>query len=265
MCHRNALPSHPAEPLAEPKTIWFPAWTLAFLTVSCNPVPSSAAQPQERVSVFAPTIPGLPSGYTGLPRELVEASQRQRLLHGVTAAVAEKGYGTTTIGDITARAGVSKRTFYEHFPDRLACFLAAHDLGCQAMLDAVTGASRDALEAGMDSVDQLRAANRAYLAFLVDEEPYARMFFLETPAAGPEAIARYGDCRERFVASLRIWHDHARREHPDWPAASKVAYEAAMGTVHELALARIATSRTAELAALDDDVLEIQCALLRVP
>src|SRR2546425_8449639 len=98
-----------------------------------------------RVSVFAPAIPGLPSGYTGLPRELVEASQRQRLLHGVTVTVAEKGYGPTTIADITARAGVSKKTFYEHFPDKLACFLAAHDVGGQAMLDAVTNASRDAL------------------------------------------------------------------------------------------------------------------------
>src|SRR5438309_7877518 len=91
-----------------------------------------------RVSVFAPAIPGLPSGYTGLTRELVEASQRQRLLYGVTTTVAEKGYGPTTIGDITARAGVSKKTFYEHFADKLACFLAAHDVGAQAMLDAVT-------------------------------------------------------------------------------------------------------------------------------
>jgi AcrR family transcriptional regulator len=228
-------------------------------------VTPSAAQPHERVSVFAPTIPGLPSGYTGLPRELVEASQLQRLLHGVTVTVAEKGFGTTTVGEITARAGVSKRTFYEHFPDRLACFLAAHAVGCQAMLDAVTAASREALAAGMDSLDQLRAANHAYLRFLVDEEPYARMFFLETPAAGPEAIARYQHCRERFVESLRIWHDHARRHDADWPAVPDLAYEAAMGAVHELAFARIATGRTAELATLDDDVLEIQRALLRVP
>jgi AcrR family transcriptional regulator len=228
-------------------------------------VPSSSPQSPGRVSVFAPTIPGLPSGYTGLPRELVQASQRQRLLHGATVTVAEKGYGTTTIGDITARAGVSKRTFYEHFPDRLACFLAAHDLGCQAMLNAVTAASRDALAVGMDALEQLRAANRAYLGFLVDEEPYARMFFLETPAAGPEAIARYQHCRERFVESLRIWHGHARRHHPEWPAVADLAYEAAMGAVHELALARIATGRTAELASIDDDVLEIQRALLRVP
>jgi AcrR family transcriptional regulator len=217
------------------------------------------------VSVFAPTIPGLPSGYTGLPRELVEASQRQRLLHGVTATVAEKGYGPTTISDITARAGVSKKTFYEHFADKLACFLAAHDVGGQAMLDAVTSASRDALHAGAHPIEQLRCANRGYVAFLIEEEPYARTFFLETLAAGPEAIAHYRRCRDGFVRSLRAWHDHARRRHPEWPAATQLAYEAAMGATHELALARIATGRTAELAGLEDDFVNIQLAILRVP
>jgi AcrR family transcriptional regulator len=218
-----------------------------------------------RVSVFAPTIPGLPSGYTGLPRELVEASQRQRLLHGVTVTIAEKGYGPATIVDITARAGVSKKTFYEHFPDKLACFLAAHDVGCQAMLDAATDASRDALQAGAEPIEQLRCANRGYLTFLIEEESYARTFFLETLAAGPEAIARYRRCRDGFVTSLRTWHEYARRRQPDWPAATDLAYEAAMGAAHELALARIATDRTAELAGLEDDFLGIQLAILRVP
>ncbi|HUE25510.1 MAG TPA: TetR/AcrR family transcriptional regulator [Solirubrobacteraceae bacterium] len=218
-----------------------------------------------RASIFAPTIPGLPSGYTGLPRELVEASQRQRLLHGVTVAIAEKGYGPTTIVDITARAGVSKKTFYEHFPDKLACFLAAHDVGSRAMLDAVTDASRRALHDGADPVEQLRRANGAYLTFLIQEEPYARTFFLETLAAGPAAIARYRHCREGFVSSLRAWHGHARRQRPEWPPATDFAYEAAMGAAHELALARIATGRTAELASLEDELLEIQLAILRVP
>jgi AcrR family transcriptional regulator len=226
---------------------------------------ATAVETRERVSVFAPTIPGLPSGYTGLPRELVEASQRQRLLHGVTVIVAEKGYGAATILDITARAGVSKKTFYEHFPDKLACFLAAHDVGSKAMLDAATNASRDAFQAGADPIEQLRSANRGYLTFLVDEEPYARTFFLETLAAGPEAIARYRRCRDGFVTSLRVWHDHARRRHPEWPAATQLAYEAAMGAAHELALARIATGRTAELAGLEEDLLNVQLAILGVP
>jgi AcrR family transcriptional regulator len=227
--------------------------------------PVEAATGERRVSVFAPAIPGLPSGYTGLPRELVAASQRQRLLHGVTVTVADKGYGAATIVDIAARAGVSKKTFYEYFPDKLACFLAAHDLGAEAMLGAATDASRDALRSGADPIEQLRCANRAYVEFLIEEEPYARTFFLETLAAGAEALARYRRCRDAFVASLRVWHGHGRRLHPDWPIVNDLAYEAAQGAIHELSLARVASGRTAELAGLEDEFLEVQLALLRVP
>ncbi len=227
--------------------------------------PVEAAAGERRVSVFAPAIPGLPSGYTGLPRELVIASQRQRLLHGVTVTVAEKGYGPATIVDIAARAGVSKKTFYEHFPDKLACFLAAHDVGSEAMLGAVTNASRAALQAGADPIEQLRCANRAYIEFVIEEEPYARTFFLETLAAGAEAVAHYRRYREAFVTSLRLWHDHGRRLHPGWPPVNDLSYEAAMGAIHELSLVRVASGRTAELAGLEDEFLELQLALLRVP
>lgn len=216
-------------------------------------------------SVFAPEIPGLPSGYSGLPRELVEASQRQRLIHGVTVAVADKGYGLTTVGDIAARAGVSKKTFYQYFRDKLACFLAAHEIGCEAMLEASTRASRDAHLSGAGPIEQLRCADHAYLTFLVEEEPYARMFFLETLAAGPEAIESFWRCRDAFVESLRTWHDSARQVHPDWPAAAPLAYEAALGAIHDLALARIATGRTAELNGLEDDLVELQLTVLDVP
>ena len=228
-------------------------------------MPTGAVKADRGASVFAPAIPGLPSGYTGLPRELVEASQRQRLLHGVTTAVAQKGYGPATITDIIREAGVSKKTFYEHFPDKLACFLAAYDHGSEALLGRVTDASREAFEGWLEPVEQLRRATRAYLGFLVAEEPYARMFFLEMLAAGPEAITRYRRCRESFVASIRIWHEAARERHPDWPPASELAYEAATGSVHELSVGRIATGRAAQLLDLEDELLDLQLAILRVP
>jgi hypothetical protein len=91
------------------------------------------------------------------------------------------------------------------------------------------------------------------------------MFFLETLAAGPEAIKSFWRYRDAFVASLRVWHDQARQVHPDWPAATPLAYEAALGAIHDLALARIATGRTAELPGLEDELVELQLTVLRVP
>jgi AcrR family transcriptional regulator len=43
---------------------------------------------------------------------VVISSQRDRLLEAMIAAVAEKGYGATTVADVIAGAGVSRATFY---------------------------------------------------------------------------------------------------------------------------------------------------------
>ena len=216
-----------------------------------------------RPSVFAAEIPALPSGHTGLPRELVESSQRQRLVHGVMVAVADKGFAAATIADITDRAGVSKKTFYEHFTDKLACFLAAYDHGSRAMLEQSALAAANARADGLGAVDQLRAGTHAYLDFLVCEEPYARTFCLEMLAAGPEAIARHRGCRDAFARSLQQWHQLNRPEHPEWPDVAPFAFEAATGVVYEISSARIAGGRVDELFDVEDDLVEAQLAIVR--
>jgi AcrR family transcriptional regulator len=223
----------------------------------------TAAAPARR-SVFAVEIPALPSGYTGLPRQLVEASQRQRLLHGVMVAVADKGFAAATIADVTERAGVSRKTFYEHFADKLACFLAAYDHGSAAILAHTAQAAAAAREQGLPATGQLRAGTSAYLDFLVVEEPYARTFCLEMLAAGPEAIARHRACREAFAASVQAWHELNRPDHPEWPAVPALAFEAATGVVYELCSARVAAGRAGELSALEDELVAAQLALLGI-
>src|SRR4029453_3157608 len=75
-----------------------------------------------------PDIPRrLPRGTHGLDPSLVAASQRTRLLEAAGRAGADTGYAATTIEDIVRGAGVSKKTFYEHFSDKLDCFLAAYE------------------------------------------------------------------------------------------------------------------------------------------
>jgi AcrR family transcriptional regulator len=217
-----------------------------------------------RRSVFAAEIPALPSGYSGLPRELVEASQRQRLIHGVTMAVADKGFAAATVADITDRAGVSKKTFYELFHDKLACFLTAYDHGARAILNHTARVSVQARGDGASAVEQLRAGTHAYLEFLVFEEPYARTFCLEMLAAGPEAVARHRACRESFARSLRAWHELNRPDHPEWRDAAPFAFEAATGVVHEVTSARIAAGRVAELPAIEDNLVAAQLAILGV-
>ena len=55
---------------------------------------------------------------SSVPREQLVEIQRSRLLAAAVAAVDELGYADTTVSDVTSRARVSRRTFYEVFSNR---------------------------------------------------------------------------------------------------------------------------------------------------
>ena len=60
-------------------------------------------------------------------RGQVDEIQRARVLGALREVVAETASPAATVAHIVARAGVSRRTFYELFADREECFLAAFD------------------------------------------------------------------------------------------------------------------------------------------
>lgn len=53
---------------------------------------------------------------------------RERLLRATADSVREHGFRGASITDIVKRAGVSRRTFYECYPDRESCLLDLFDL-----------------------------------------------------------------------------------------------------------------------------------------
>src|SRR5258708_3894882 len=69
----------------------------------------------------------LPSGRHGLLPSFVAANQRARILSAVAQAAAGLGYAEMNVEAVIARAGVSRRTFYEHFKNKEDAFLAAYD------------------------------------------------------------------------------------------------------------------------------------------
>jgi len=163
----------------------------------------------------------------------VRASQRERLLRSVIAAVSDLGYSGVTVADIVRRARVSRAAFYAHFADKEECFLAATGEGREIMFARLVAAAR-AVPSGAPDEEVLRAANRAFLAFLADEPAFARVFYIDMPAAGPQAVGRLEAASRRFADLNRIWHHRARERHPDWPAVPDEAYLALAGGAAEL-------------------------------
>ena len=111
------------------------------------------------------------------------------MLGAMALAVHEKGYTGTAVADVVAGAGVSRETFYQHFADKEACFLAAYEVAVgtmrQTMGDALAGRPTDPLA-------RLDRALHAYLDLLASEGAMDRVFLVDVYAAapGPAAPAR---------------------------------------------------------------------------
>lgn len=189
----------------------------------------------------------LPSGRHGLLRSFVAANQRERIIAAVGPAAAESGYADMSVEAILARAGVSRRTFYEHFKNKEDAFLAAYDA-------VVRRQARHIQRAYLEKTsvrDRLRAGVRAYLEFTASEPDLARMCIVEVLAAGPRAMARRGEAMRMFAA---IIEDNIHELIPGCRRAA-VSAEMIVGGIHEVVLSRILANRIDELPGLADDLL----------
>jgi AcrR family transcriptional regulator len=205
--------------------------------------------------------PGLPRGRSRLPAGTVLASQRERLLRAVIAAVAVADYATVTVADIVRRARVSRAAFYAHFRGKEDCFLAATREGGQLLESRVLAATR-AVPPGAPDEDVMRAGCRAFLRFLADEPAFARVFYIDMPAAGPAAVDRVHAAGERFAQINRAWHDRGRRRHPEWPPVPYEACLALTGATAELVRCVVRSGRTSALPELEDTLVNLHLAVL---
>jgi AcrR family transcriptional regulator len=184
----------------------------------------------------------LPSGRHGLPREYVRRSQRTRLLAASIEVAGAEGYAGMTVSAVIAQAGVSRKTFYEFFADREACFLAAFDTVLEQGLAGV----REAYDGGTSWPEQLRAALARGLDALAAHPHEARVGFVEVLAAGPRALTRRDDAMRAFMVFLQPGYDAA----PATLEVPPLMSEAVVGALYEIVYARVLNGRVGELPGL---------------
>jgi AcrR family transcriptional regulator len=185
-------------------------------------------------------------------------SQRGRMLAAMAGAVGEKGYGAVAVADVIARAGVSRKTFYEHFDNKEECFLAAYDAGVEVMLDAIDAAIREAAPDGPLAI--ARAGTQRYLSTLAANPAFARTFLIEVLAAGPLALQRRAAVHARFADQLATIHRAARAgDAPDPPG---FIFRACVGAIHELVTDHVLRHGAETLPDLLDALVEVEESLL---
>ena len=85
------------------------------------------------------------------------------------ALFAERGYAKTTVEDIAARAGLTERTFFNHFSDKREVLFAGSELFVNQIVDAVRAAPKSAAP-----LDAVCAAIESTNDFFEARRPFAR-------------------------------------------------------------------------------------------
>ncbi len=146
------------------------------------------------------TQKGLPRGPQALPRERVAAHQRERLVEAMVQAVSERGVVATTISDLVARAGISRRTFYEHFDNKEDCLLATYDTVVETEVTRLLGLAGSEVE----WLAQLEGIIRALFDAIAERPDAARLICVEMGASGASGVQRWAEGAtrlERFISS----------------------------------------------------------------
>lgn len=170
----------------------------------------------------------LPRGRHGLPRELVEQSQRERLLAAVIRVTAAKGYQASSVADILNKAGVGRETFYQHFKNKEGCFMAAND----ALIADLEKRARNAYEEPGAWPERVRRGLAETLQWFADNAQVARVVMVETGTVGAAAGPRFRRSFRRFAALLDEGRELADNV-PDLPNLASIAGGAVFARVYE--------------------------------
>jgi AcrR family transcriptional regulator len=187
---------------------------------------------------------------SGGPRAAASASQRARLLDAIVRAVAGKGYAKVTVADVVGLAEVSRRTFYEQFGDKEACFLAAYATGSQAVIEDIAAAVR--ASGAEDWHERVRVGIDTYLDTLSAEPDLARVLLVDVLGAGPRSVDLRREVRERFAALYA----------GDEGEVSEPYRRALVGAISELVQEHILTDGAATLRELSPTLVDLGWTVL---
>ena len=163
----------------------------------------------------------------------------------VAESVAVRGYADLTVEDVIARAGVSRRTFYDQFANKHEAFLAAFDEVSAQLLANIALA----LKSTTEFAQSVERCLEAFLYYLAVEPAFAHMCIVDVLAAGQPAIER----RNNVIRAFTELFDRASRALPEQPPA--LTSETVVGAIHGVVYSRIAADRTHELPSLLPDLL----------
>jgi AcrR family transcriptional regulator len=176
------------------------------------------------------------SGVSSTPRVQVAEMQRARLLAAAVATFAELGYSRASVAHITARARVSRRTFYDLFENREDCLLAV----LSDAVERVEGEIEAADLSGVAWRERVRGGLLAILSFFDREPVLARVCVVQALQGGPRVLEWRESVLGRLAGVLEEGRKAGSRE------CTELTAEGLVGAAFAIVYSRLCVGRRAE-------------------
>jgi AcrR family transcriptional regulator len=150
------------------------------------------------------------------------------MLAAAVQVVGELGYEKMSVARVTARAGVSRRTFYDLFEDREACFLAAFT----ETIERARALACEAAAGERDWRSQVRAGLAALLAFCAEEPLAGRVLVVDALKAGPVVLERRAGVVTELIGAVEGGLAQVRGGRDVAPLTAEGVVGAVLAVVH---------------------------------
>lgn len=184
----------------------------------------------------------MPQALPAAHPEAPDHHHRSRLLEGMAAALAQKGYADTTISDIVREASVSRRTFYEHFAGKAECLVALYEAASRNALKVL----RQAIDPAHGWEQQVEHAIGAYLGSMAANPVLMRTLLIEILHLGPAGLAARRKVNREIADYMQAVVNEGRKGDPLSPDLAM----AVVGGIHELVLQAIEDGDVTEVPQL---------------
>jgi AcrR family transcriptional regulator len=175
-------------------------------------------------------------------------SPRSRLIAGMAKVLEQRALSELYADDVVREAGVSKRTFYQHFANKEACFLALYRENSARVLEVLKEASG---AEGLTALQRIQLGSQAYLAFMQSQAALMKRLYIDILYLGTEGMKAKREVLQQFADVLLAAYEAERSHMPALPPLDPELVMAIVAGINELILFKIEDGQADRLSDLD--------------
>lgn len=137
-----------------------------------------------------------------------------RLIAGMAKVLEQRALSELYADDVVKEAGVSKRTFYQHFANKEDCFLALYRENSARVLGVLKEASG---AMGLSALERIQLGAKAYLAFMQGQSALMKRLYIDILYLGTEGMKAKREVLQQFADVLLAAYDAERALLPSLP------------------------------------------------